>query len=258
MNKLSKKIITAVLGITIIFISPLLMGGIYFLHNDHLGTTQVITDSDKDVVWKARYSPFGEIEITNEIVSNNSRFPGQYQDESAGYIYNYRRDYDSGLGRYIQSDPIGLRDGVNTYLYVDANPLNYIDPKGEAGVIAVPPAIVVGGGVLVGCYLTGTCSQVMDACRDIYDGYRNESSDEDDTGKRHSPDQQSLNDLIDELTKGGRKPLSDSDADAILDWADELGIPGVRDDRGKNHWEGGEHIHIPGSGINHIPTGKDE
>ncbi len=41
---------------------------------------------------------------------------------------------------------------------------------------------------------------------------------------------------------------------SAIDLANDLGIPGVRDDRGKNHWTGGDHIHIPGTGIPHIPT----
>ncbi|WP_460710957.1 RHS repeat-associated core domain-containing protein, partial [Lysobacter terrae] len=60
----------------------------------------------------------------------NQRFPGQRYDAASGLNYNMRRDYDSGTGRYIESDPIGLKGGNNTYRYVDADPMTGIDPRG--------------------------------------------------------------------------------------------------------------------------------
>ncbi|MBX3711828.1 MAG: RHS repeat protein [Lysobacter sp.] len=58
------------------------------------------------------------------------RFPGQQYDSATGLNYNYFRDYEASTGRYVESDPIGLDAGINTYTYVGATPLVRIDPHG--------------------------------------------------------------------------------------------------------------------------------
>lgn len=110
----------------------------YFVHSDHLGTPVKLTDSSQGVVWAADKKPFGETNTT-ESVAEDSRFPGQYFDAESGTSYNYYRDYDPSLGRYIQSDPIGLGGGLNTYAYVGGNPFSYVDPTGEFGQCAIWP-----------------------------------------------------------------------------------------------------------------------
>lgn len=52
----------------------------------------------------------------------------------APWHYNYFRDYDPAIGRYIQSDPIGLDSDLNTYAYVRGQPLNQVDPLGLASI----------------------------------------------------------------------------------------------------------------------------
>ena len=71
-----------------------------------------------------------------------SFFPGQVFDAEAGWFYNWSRDYNPALGRYVQSDPIGLDgDSLSTYAYVSADPAELVDPD---GLQAQVPACAVG------------------------------------------------------------------------------------------------------------------
>jgi RHS repeat-associated protein len=60
----------------------------------------------------------------------NLRFPGQYYQAETGLNQNMQRDFDPQVGRYVESDPIGLRAGVNTYDYVLDAPISYSDHYG--------------------------------------------------------------------------------------------------------------------------------
>ena len=98
----------------------------------------MVTDQSGNIVWQwDNVDPFGnnlpnqDPNGTGNQFAFNLRFPGQYYDVETGMHYNARRDYDSTVGRYIQSDPIGLKGGsFSTYSYVDGNPLMRIDPRG--------------------------------------------------------------------------------------------------------------------------------
>ena len=113
---------------------------IYYVYADHINTPRVITQAtDNQMVWRwDNADPFG-LQPPDENPSSlgnftyNQRFPGQVYDKETNNFYNYFRDYDPQLGRYVQSDPIGLGGGINTYGYVGGNPLSIVDPLGLAG-----------------------------------------------------------------------------------------------------------------------------
>jgi RHS repeat-associated protein len=110
---------------------------IYYVHTDHLGTPRKITrPSDNGLMWRWDPDTFGSIAPNTNPAglgsfTYNLGFPGQYSLNESGIYYNYFRDYDPQTGRYLESDPIGLRGGsFSTYAYVSANPIWYLDPFG--------------------------------------------------------------------------------------------------------------------------------
>ena len=83
------------------------------------------------VVWRSETLPFGqELVALNAEKEHRMSFPGQYRDEESGMSYNYFRDYDASVGRYVQSDPSGLSGGINSFVYVESNPIRYYDNLG--------------------------------------------------------------------------------------------------------------------------------
>lgn len=113
---------------------------VYYIHADHLNTPRMIVDSNNTPVWQwNNRNAFGDNlpdedpDGNHKTFEYNLRFAGQYFDTETNLHYNYFRDYEPATGRYLSSDPIGLRGGLNVYGYVNGQPVISIDPDGLRG-----------------------------------------------------------------------------------------------------------------------------
>ena len=127
---------------------------VYYAHEDHLKTPRIEVDRNNVQRWRWLAEPFGTTAAETSPAGQaafifNLRFPGQFYDAESGAHYNMQRDYLPGVGRYAQSDPIGLDGGINTYAYAEGQPTSLTDPLGLATFMCKAPlhalTSVVGG-----------------------------------------------------------------------------------------------------------------
>lgn len=137
-TKMTNAIRQTTCGVLLFLATGLAWADVLYVHTDHLGTPRLATNEQGVTVWRnlPTTEPFGNAPVEEDpdgdstLNTLNLRFPGQYADKETNLNYNYFRDYDPSTGRYVQSDPIGLAGGINTYTYVGANPLLFVDPDG--------------------------------------------------------------------------------------------------------------------------------
>ncbi|OLU17147.1 sugar-binding protein [Pseudomonas sp. PA1(2017)] len=165
----------------------------FYLHADHLNTPRLATNQAGEEIWRWASDAFGEGDAVSAPNSGlqaiNLRFAGQYYDGESGLHYNYFRDYDPETGRYVESDPIGLGGGINTYAYVASNPLGLTDPKGLSPTAAAgagaglavggPPGALVGGLIGLGVGAWGANA--------AWNAYQNEAGEDGSPSASASP-----------------------------------------------------------------------
>jgi RHS repeat-associated protein len=143
-----------------------------YVHPDHLGSTNVVTDASGTIAQLLDYYPYGAARVSSTTFPTNEKrqYIGQLYDQGTGLNYLQARYYDSSRGQFVTQDPvfweIGLTpDGqkalvdpqsLNSYAYANDNPITKKDPNGrqvweelglgDLAIIALR-AMIVGGAV---------------------------------------------------------------------------------------------------------------
>ncbi|MBC7978573.1 MAG: VCBS repeat-containing protein [Myxococcales bacterium] len=128
--------------------------GTFFLHKDHIGSTQIVTDHLGKVVSRVVYKPFGDIDPGSSEGSDihRAKFGGQELDGESGLYYFNARYYDATIGRFISPDSVmgsGFLqvDAFNRYAFAGNNPIRNIDPSGHSFLVGLIVGAVVGATV---------------------------------------------------------------------------------------------------------------
>ena len=163
-----------------------------YIYADHLNTARVIVrPADQAIVWSwGGNEPFGQTQANSNpsglgSFTYNPRFPGQVADNESGWFYNWNRDYNPALGRYVESDPLGLDGGINTYAYAGGNSVSNVDPDGRIFFLLIPAveygllymagdaALIGGAGYLAhDNIMQATRGETRQARKDSHDAYK--------------------------------------------------------------------------------------
>ncbi len=127
-------------------------GSMHYIHGDHLGSADVVTDSTGNLEEKTQYYPYGKI-----IAGGNQSkylYTGQEKDEETGLYYYGARYYNPELMRFVQADlvipALYNPQALNRYSYVQNNPVKYVDPEGENPVYFMVAGVFMGVGYIGG------------------------------------------------------------------------------------------------------------
>ena len=115
-----------------------------YIHPDHLGSTNVVTNASGTVTQLLDYYPYGATHISSHTAPGNvqRQYIGQFSDTQTGLDYLNARYYDSARGQFMSQDPLFLgnpKDQVlsdpqqlNPYNYSANNPISKSDPNGKS------------------------------------------------------------------------------------------------------------------------------
>jgi RHS repeat-associated protein len=106
---------------------------IRYYHEDHLGSSSVITDASGALVEETAFYAFGRPH--NQYMPRQIHEPYQFtqkeRDQESSFHYFEARFYAATIGRWLSCDPAGTEAGLNPYRFVKNNPVRLIDPTGH-------------------------------------------------------------------------------------------------------------------------------
>ena len=126
----------------------------YYIHPDHLGSTNVTTNASGTAVQVLDYYPYGSVRINSGSNATDHQYIGERYDSSSDLNYFHARYYSSGRGQFVSQDPTFLGDpreqnltnpqSLNSYSYANGNPIVNKDPNGEQAQAAALAGIAAG------------------------------------------------------------------------------------------------------------------
>ncbi|EIJ33096.1 SpvB/TcaC N-terminal domain-containing protein [Thiothrix nivea] len=106
-----------------------------YQYGNHLGSVALEMDAAANIISYEEYHPYGTtayhaVNADIRTTKKRYRYTGMERDEETGLSYHTARYYLPRLVRWISSDPMGIKDGLNEYLYVKNLPISLNDKNG--------------------------------------------------------------------------------------------------------------------------------
>lgn len=146
MSRILKILFTTLLMLVVVT-TAFAVEKITYIHNDELGSPVAATDSNRNVLWRESYRPYGQRSEFENKDTNETWYTGKQHDADLGLSYYGARWYDPNVGRFTGIDPVGVQEGnvhsFNRYAYANNNPYKFVDPDGNFPLIAIPIAFAI-------------------------------------------------------------------------------------------------------------------